>query len=117
MLYNLLRGSRQKEIQLVLTVCFVRLSGKDFVAKFLAFVISCPLQIKSYSGKYNETNCLRPLLHKRKKIIKYLILSQTAATNIHSHKLKQRNSKSFLNKCLFLYLVFYVFYSCVVFIF
>jgi len=42
----------------------------------------------------NVTHCLHPLLPKRKKITKYLILPETAATNIHSHKLKQHYSKT-----------------------
>ena len=63
----------------------------------------------------NETHCLHPLLSKQ-KLLKYLIISEIAATNICFGKLKHNTiQKQFPQQMfIFLYLVLYVFTVCCV---
>ena len=105
-IYHLLWGSCQKEIQRIKIVCLVRFLGEDFVVRFLASMISYPLV---YLMK--RTACLHYFPIEKK--IKYYILSGTAATAIYCLKLKRHYSVTVLLTDVY-FLVFYVVSTCCV---
>jgi len=90
----------------------------DFIARFLALMnddLISAADKKLFRQISNETHCLHPLLSKQ-KLLKYLIISEIAATNICFGKLKHNTiQKQFPQQMfIFLYLVLYVFTVCCV---
>ena len=105
MIYHLLWGSCQKEIQRIKIVCLVRFLGEDFVVRFLASMISYPLV---YLMK--RTACLHCFPIEKNKIL------YSFRNRGHSYLLPEIETtlfrNSLINRCLFL--VFYVFSTCCV---
>ena len=97
-------------------VCFVRLWGEDFVARFLPLMILYPLQTKSYFGKH----VTRRSAYTQAKNVRYLIPQKPRPQILTSTNWNKDKSKAFFSTDdLFLYVVFYVFYymCCIVFMF